>query len=79
MDGSAKSGLFALDAALAASTPGVNFNLPTDQPDHSYYVASGGMSVVLKHGLQGFIEYAQVFDLEPFSDRVITGGIRVEF
>ena len=73
------SAVYAGIAALAASTPGVNFNLPTDQPDHSYYVASGGMSVVLKHGLQGFIEYAQVFDLEPFSDRVITGGIRVEF
>jgi len=73
------SAVYAGIAAFAASAPGVNFNLPTDQPDDSYYVASGGMSIVLKHGLQGFIQYAQVFDLEPFSDRVITGGIRLEF
>jgi len=66
-------------AALAANTPGVNFNLPTDEPDDSYYTATAGMSVVLKHGLQGFLQYAQVFELKPFSERVITGGIRLEF
>jgi outer membrane autotransporter protein len=56
-----------------------NFGIPTDEPDDDYYLVSGGFSVVLKHGLQGFLQYQQVFSLDTFSDHAITGGIRLEF
>jgi uncharacterized protein YhjY with autotransporter beta-barrel domain len=56
-----------------------NFNLATDQPDDEYVLGAAGASVVLPHGWQGFIQYQQVFDLDTFEDRAITGGIRLEF
>jgi len=56
-----------------------DFNLATDEHDDQFFVVAGGFSVVLKGGLQGFLQYQQVLDLDTFSDRVIAGGIRLEF
>jgi hypothetical protein len=56
-----------------------DFNLPTDAPTRSYYAAGGGLTVVLKHGLQGFLQYVKVFGLTNYSDYVASGGIRYEF
>jgi len=56
-----------------------DFNLATDEHDEQFFVVAGGFSVVLKGGLQGFLQYQQVLELETFSDRVIAGGIRLEF
>ena len=64
---------------LTSAAVSTSFNLPTDRPDDAYYTATGGFSVVLRHGVQGFVQYAQVFDLDPFTDHVITGGVRLEF
>ena len=63
-------------ASLAA---GQDFNLATDEHDDQFYVLVGGFSIVFKHGLQGFLQYQQVLDLDTFSDRVIAGGVRLEF
>ncbi|HWX33265.1 MAG TPA: autotransporter outer membrane beta-barrel domain-containing protein [Steroidobacteraceae bacterium] len=56
-----------------------DFSLPTDAPTRSYYAAGGGLTVVLKHGLQGFLQYVKVFGLTNYSDYVASGGIRYEF
>jgi uncharacterized protein YhjY with autotransporter beta-barrel domain len=56
-----------------------NFAIPTDERDDEYYVVSGGFSVVLKNGLQGFIQYQEVLELDTITDSVITGGFRMEF
>jgi uncharacterized protein YhjY with autotransporter beta-barrel domain len=63
----------------AARTSTEDFSLATDEPDDEFLIAAGGFSVVLKNGLQGFLQYQQVFDLDTFDDRAITGGIRLEF
>ncbi|HEU5136369.1 MAG TPA: autotransporter outer membrane beta-barrel domain-containing protein [Steroidobacteraceae bacterium] len=60
-------------------TTAQDFNLATDEHDDQFFVVAGGFSVVLKGGLQGFLQYQQVLDLDTFSDRVIAGGIRLEF
>jgi uncharacterized protein YhjY with autotransporter beta-barrel domain len=66
-------------ASLDSTTGSEDFLLPTDKPDGNYYIVTGGFSMVLKHGVQGFIQYSQVFDLDHFTDHVITGGVRLEF
>lgn len=65
--------------ADVATTGAGNFALRTDKPDDSYTQATAGVSVVLAHGLQGYLQYQQVFSLDTYSDRVITGGARYEF
>jgi uncharacterized protein YhjY with autotransporter beta-barrel domain len=63
----------------AASITAADFNLPTDAPVRSYYAAGGGLTIVLKHGLQGFLQYVKVFNFYPYSEYVASGGIRYEF
>jgi outer membrane autotransporter protein len=70
------SGLAGVQLPAASGT---TFAIPTDEPDDEYYLVCGGFSVVLKRGLQGFIQYQQLFELDTFSDHAITGGIRLEF
>jgi uncharacterized protein with beta-barrel porin domain len=56
-----------------------DFNLPTDDPVKHYYVVGAGGSVVLKYGLQGFMQYARVLDYTNYTDHTVSGGIRWEF
>ena len=64
-------------AAGDSSQP--DMNLPTvDAPSH-YYVVGGGGSVVLKHGLQGFMQYMKILNYTDYTDHVVSGGVRWEF
>ncbi len=58
---------------------GTDFVLPTDGPVKHYYVVGAGGSVVLKHGLQGFMQYARVLDYTNYTDHTVSGGVRWEF
>lgn len=55
------------------------FAVPTDNPTKTYYVAGGGGSLVLKHGVQGFLQYYRVLEYANYTDHVVSGGIRWEF
>jgi outer membrane lipase/esterase len=66
-------------SSYTAGAGGVDFNLPTDPAPRHYYVVGGGASAVLKHGVQGFVQYLRVLDYQNYSDHVISGGIRLEF
>jgi hypothetical protein len=56
-----------------------DFEVSTDVPDDEYYTLAGGFTVVLPHGLNGFVQYLEVFDYDAYKDRVITAGFRFEF
>lgn len=56
-----------------------DFAVSTDVPDDEYYTLAGGFTVVLPHGLNGFVQYLEVFDFEAYNDSVITAGFRFEF
>jgi outer membrane lipase/esterase len=58
---------------------GTDFNLPTDAPVKNYYVVGAGGSIVLTHGLQGFMQYVRVLDYTNYTDHTVSGGIRWEF
>jgi len=62
-----------------ANATAADFNLPTDAPTRNYYVVGAGLTLVLKHGLQGFLQYVKVLDLTNYTDYVASGGIRYEF
>jgi uncharacterized protein with beta-barrel porin domain len=58
---------------------GTDFILPTDAPVKHYYVVGAGGSVVLKHGLQGFMQYSRVLNYTNYTDHTVSGGVRWEF
>lgn len=64
---------------LGRVTPAVPFDIVGDEPDGSFYVAAAGLSLVIKGGWQGFIQYQTVRSLNLLSNDVITGGVRTEF
>jgi uncharacterized protein with beta-barrel porin domain len=66
-------------SGYAGDGGGTDFLLPTDGPVKNYYVVGAGGSVVLKHGLQGFIQYARVLDYTNYTDHTVSGGVRWEF
>ncbi|HEY4366081.1 MAG TPA: autotransporter outer membrane beta-barrel domain-containing protein [Steroidobacteraceae bacterium] len=61
------------------SIAGSNFAVSTDVPDDRYYTVAGGMTVAFGSGLNGFVQYLKVFELDNYTDAVITGGFRYEF
>jgi outer membrane autotransporter protein len=62
-----------------AGASAADFSLPTDVPTRNYFAGGAGITVVLKHGLQGFVQYVKVFQLTNYSEYVASGGIRYEF
>ncbi len=64
---------------MAGDGDTTGMNLPTDAAPTHYYVVGGGGSVVLKHGLQGFIQYIRVMQYANYTDHVVSGGVRWEF
>lgn len=58
---------------------GSDFAVSTDVPDDEYYTLAGGCTLVLPHGLNGFVQYLDVLGFDAYSDSVITAGFRFEF
>ncbi len=56
-----------------------DFDLPTDAPPRNYYTAGAGLTIVLKGGLQGFLQFVRVLDFTNYSEYVASGGVRYEF
>jgi len=67
------------DYADTGATNSADFNLPTDGPARNYYVVGAGMTVALKHGVQGFVQYVRILQFTNYTDYVASGGIRIEF
>jgi outer membrane autotransporter protein len=66
------------DVGLAAAA-NVAFAIPTDQRDYTYGVIAAGLSMVMKEGLQAFLQYQQTIGLTTIADHTVTGGFRFEF
>jgi uncharacterized protein YhjY with autotransporter beta-barrel domain len=58
---------------------GAQFDLPSDPVDNHFYQFAGGFSVVLPHGIQGFVQYQTTSGMEFVTSHQISGGIRGEF
>ncbi len=54
------------------------FLVSPDSPDTTYGVLGGGLSLVLSHGVSGFVFYDQLLGLENLSSHSISFGVRVE-
>lgn len=62
----------------ASANPAV-FEIPEDKPDVNFITLAAGASVVLPHGIQGFLQYRTVQGLKSVSNQSISVGIRAEF
>jgi len=72
--------VYAVSSAYnAIASSGAQFNLPSDAAGDHYYQFAGGLSLVLKHGIQGFVQYQASSGLQYITNRQISGGIRGEF
>jgi uncharacterized protein YhjY with autotransporter beta-barrel domain len=75
------------DLANAATT---DFRVPTDEADEDFYVAVAGLSSVLRGGrpdaegvirggVQGFVEFRTLLEIEGVENYQVSGGLRYEF
>lgn len=61
-----------------SSTPnGAGF--VTDNPDRDYYTLAAGVSTVLPHGLQLYIDYEKTIEHDFINSFTINGGVRFSF
>jgi outer membrane lipase/esterase len=68
-----------INSGYAGADDGTDFSLPTDEPDKNYYVVGAGGSIVLTHGLQGFMQYSRLINYTNYTDHTVSGGVRWEF
>lgn len=55
------------------------FELPGDAVDEDFFTVAAGASMVLPHGVMGFVQVRAVEGLDYVTNRSITVGIRAEF
>lgn len=53
--------------------------IPTDDPDRDFFNLGGGLSTVLRGGLQCFLDYSTILGYDDLSLHRFTAGIRFEF
>jgi outer membrane lipase/esterase len=66
-------------SGYAGDGGGTDFYLPTDRPVTHYYVVGAGGSIVLTHGLQGFMQYSRIINYTNYTEHTVSGGVRWEF
>ena len=68
-------------AAIAADGfgPEASFLLATDPSPGHYFTVAGGISAVLPHGIQGYVQYTRMLEYTNYTDQMVSGGIRIEF
>jgi outer membrane lipase/esterase len=64
---------------LSTASAGDYFQLPTDSIKPDFYEVGAGITTVLPHGVQAFVQYMKVLQLQYFTDYVVSGGFRYEF
>lgn len=68
-----------IHTSFVQDTSAYNIAFDTDKPDRDYMVMSAGMSAVLPHGIQLFVDYERV-ELHRYIDSyTVSGGVRVGF
>ena len=76
--------------SIASNTTQASFAVPTNKPDPDYYVATLGLSAivrggrpdndgVIRGGVQVFVEVREILGLQDITNHVFTGGFRYEF
>ena len=67
-----------LSISLAA-LPSAGFSNPTDNPDRDFFTWGGGVSTVMAHGVQMFVDYEQLSGNFIYNVWTVSAGIRTEF
>ncbi|HED34732.1 MAG TPA: autotransporter outer membrane beta-barrel domain-containing protein [Gammaproteobacteria bacterium] len=59
--------------------PANAFRFTTDERDSDFFVLSLATSVILSHGVMGYIQYEKVFDITDYDVGTLNIGARIEF
>lgn len=66
-------------ASFVEDTSSYGMRFKTDKPDRDYFVIGGGVSTVLAHSVQLFVDYERVEGNRYLNDYTVSGGVRVAF
>jgi len=66
-------------ASFVEDTTSYDLKFQTDQPDRDYFVLGGGVSAVLTHSVQLFVDYERIEGHRYMNNYTVSGGVRVGF
>lgn len=62
-----------------ATLPSFGFSYATDRPDRDFFTWGGGISTVMAHGIQMFVDYEQLSGNFLYNIWTVSAGLRAEF
>lgn len=66
-------------AISLSSIPIAGLSNPTDRPDRDFFTWGGGVSTVMAHGIQMFVDYEQLSGNFLYNIWTVSAGLRAEF
>lgn len=66
-------------ASFIQDTGGFDLQFETDKPDRDYFVIGAGISTVLAHSAQMFVNYERIEGNRYMNSYTVSGGVRVSF
>ena len=68
-----------IHASFVQDATNYDLQFSTDKPDRDYFVIGGGISAVLTHSVQLFVDYQRVEGHRYFNSYTVSGGVRAAF
>ncbi len=68
-----------IHASFVQDTSNYNLMFKTDKPDRDYFVLGGGISTVLTHSIQLFVDYERIEGNRYLNNYTVSGGVRIAF
>ena len=66
-------------ASYVQDTGNFDLQFNTDKPDRDYFVVGGGISTVLTHSVQLFVDYERIEGNRYMNSYTVSGGVRAAF
>ena len=66
-----------IHASFVQDAGSYDLEFKTDKPDRDYFVFGGGISAILAHGVQFFVDYERVEGHRYINSYTVSGGVRV--
>lgn len=68
-----------IHASFVQDTTNYDLQFSTDKPDRDYFIVGGGLSTVLAHSVQLFVDYERIEGHRYLNSYTVSGGVRIAF
>jgi outer membrane lipase/esterase len=68
-----------IKASFVDDASSYTLKFDTDKPDRDYFIVGGGVSSVLTHNVQMYVDYERIEGHRYLNSYVVTGGVRLAF